>query len=282
MSPNPFRLATLAAVLLAAASAPGGARAAASYDNCTDFIDSLPATISTQGVWCLRSNLVTAISSGNAITIAANNVTIDCNDFKIGGLLAGDTSSATGVRAENRLNAVVRNCGIRGFLRGVYLTGGGGHLIEGNRMDQNLYVAIHMDGDDNLVRGNRIFDTGGSTQFSTAYGIYGDTDVMDNEVSGVYGSTGGAVGISVYGNAAEVSGNRVRRLIPAGGLSALGIWVTGIGSVVRDNSVLSASAVGGTALSNTGTGGFCTGNAVRGFATPYNGCANAAGNLPAN
>ena len=82
----------LACLLLAAAAAmlpPASALAAESYDNCTGFIDSLPATVSTQGTWCLRANLSTAMASGDAIAVAANNVTLDCNDFKIGGLAAG-------------------------------------------------------------------------------------------------------------------------------------------------------------------------------------------------
>ena len=54
------------------------AYAAQSYDSCAGFIDSLPATITTQGTWCLRGDLATSVTSGNAITIATNNVTIDC------------------------------------------------------------------------------------------------------------------------------------------------------------------------------------------------------------
>ncbi|HEY0660644.1 MAG TPA: hypothetical protein VGD21_04900 [Lysobacter sp.] len=34
-----------------------------SYDNCNGFIDTLPATISTQGTRCLRKDLSTAMKS---------------------------------------------------------------------------------------------------------------------------------------------------------------------------------------------------------------------------
>src|SRR5690606_12207512 len=127
----------------AVAFAPGSANAARSYDNCTGFIDSLPTTISTQGVWCLRKNLGTAIISGAAIIIDANNVTIDCNDFKLGGLAAGDASVASGIYAQNRHNAVVRHCSVRGFNYGIRLDGGAGHLVEDNRLDNNLFTGIH-------------------------------------------------------------------------------------------------------------------------------------------
>src|SRR5690606_24652633 len=86
-----------ALLLLGGLAATQPARAAQSYDACTGFIDSVPATISTQGVWCLRKDLSTNITSGNAITIATNNVTIDCNDFKLGGLAAGNGSNAFGI-----------------------------------------------------------------------------------------------------------------------------------------------------------------------------------------
>src|SRR5688500_991377 len=111
---NTIRLLPVALLLGAWALLPGAARAAESYDNCTGFIDTVPTTISTQGVWCLRQNLSTAAIFGAAITIAANNVTVDCNDFKLGGLAAGNQSIAVGIRASGQQNLNVRHCGIRG------------------------------------------------------------------------------------------------------------------------------------------------------------------------
>src|SRR5690606_30319107 len=171
---------------MAVAVAPGSANAAQSYDNCTGFIDSLPATISTQGVWCLDKNLGTAITSGNAITIATNNVTIDCNDFKLGGLAAGDGSLATGIYAENRQNAAVRHCSVRGFQTGIRLDGGAGHLVEDNRLDNNLYTGIRVSGDNNRVRRNAVYDTGGGNGFITSFGIDAEASVVDNTVGGVF------------------------------------------------------------------------------------------------
>src|SRR4249920_1444376 len=84
---------------------PRLAHAAQSYDNCTGFITSLPATISTQGTWCLKQDLATAVTTGSAILINTNNVTIDCNDFKLGGLGAGLATLANGIYSLNRVNA---------------------------------------------------------------------------------------------------------------------------------------------------------------------------------
>src|SRR4249920_3466180 len=95
-------LLTLGALLLGCA---GSAHAAQSYDNCTGFITSLPAVITTQGTWCLKQDLATTVTSGSAITINTNNVTIDCNDFKLGGLGAGLATLANGIYSLNRVNA---------------------------------------------------------------------------------------------------------------------------------------------------------------------------------
>src|SRR5690606_3094851 len=147
-------------VLLAGLSAVPGKANAETYATCTGFIDSLPATISTQGVWCLRKNLSTAITEGSAIVIATNNVTIDCNGFKVGGLAGGEYTLAMGIRATDRQNVTVRHCNVRGFYCGVQLSGAG-HLVEDSRFDNSSYAGIYVRGDNNLVRRNRVYDTGG-------------------------------------------------------------------------------------------------------------------------
>ena len=119
-------------ILAAAAdlTCPIAAHAAESYDSCVGFIDSIPAVISTQGTWCLRRDLSTSMASGSAITVSANNVTIDCNDFKLGGLAAGNATTTKGINAMGRLNVAVRNCSVRGFLMGIAMEGGGTYTVE--------------------------------------------------------------------------------------------------------------------------------------------------------
>jgi hypothetical protein len=124
--------------------------AAESYDNCTGFIDTLPATINTQGTWCLRKDISTAMASGMAITIAVHNVTIDCNDFKLGGLAAGTATEAVGIYADERNNITVRNCNVRGFMYGLGFIGAfasnggtsGGHVVEDSRFDGNANDSV--------------------------------------------------------------------------------------------------------------------------------------------
>lgn len=222
------------------------AHAAESYDNCTGFIDTIPATIGTQGVWCLRKDLSTSISSGAAITVATNNVTIDCNDFKLGGLSAGAATDASGIRSTGRSNVAVKHCNVRGFRYGAYLDGlGGGHVLEGNRFSDNTDVGVIVEGEGSVVRDNLIFRTGGSTLGNGATGILAKAgvDVIDNTVSGLLplareNGYGGAVGIFASLNAGgSILGNRVRGLSPVTG-SAIGIMLDQSGRmVVRDNDL---------------------------------------------
>jgi hypothetical protein len=223
-----------AGLLLATAlAAPRTAHAAESYDNCTGFITSVPAVITTQGTWCLKHDLSTAMTSGNAIDIQTNNVTIDCNDFKIGGLAAGAATEAYGIAAGNRLNVTVRRCNIRGFFIGAGLWGkyGGGNTVEDSRFDNNTYIGLQVAGDGSVARRNRVLDTGGTTVASAAGGAVGiyaqyTADVLDNIVSGVAattGTNGDVAGISAqFGYDAggsvgqSISDNHVRGLSAAG------------------------------------------------------------------
>ncbi|HEY0505555.1 MAG TPA: right-handed parallel beta-helix repeat-containing protein [Lysobacter sp.] len=150
--------AALALFTLAACTA-----AHAETSNCTNLA-ALPAVISTQGVYCLKQDLSTSISSGAAISVNASNVTLDCNGYKLGGLGAGIGTAASGIVSQNRLNLTVRNCNIRGFRYGMRLAGtGGGHLVEDNRFDGNTFTGMYVSGDGSMIRGNSVFSTGGST-----------------------------------------------------------------------------------------------------------------------
>ncbi|HEY0662080.1 MAG TPA: hypothetical protein VGD21_12260, partial [Lysobacter sp.] len=250
--------------------------------------DSLPATITTQGTWCLRKDLSTAMSSGNAITIATNNVTIDCNDFKIGGLAAGPATTATGIHS-TRLNTTARQCNVRGFAYGVsFLGDGGGHVVEDNRLDGNTVMGLQVQGDGSVVRRNRITDTGGSTFFmGFAYGIstYLAVDVLDNTISGVLPSASGgnamAYGIHTTANSSgSISGNRVRGLVRLGNGSTYGIVNTLPGRIsLRDNDVSGNGDSMSIGLYCQADSGSSKDNIISGFHTGISNCTNDGGNV---
>lgn len=257
------------------------ARAAQSYDGCAGFIDSVPATITTQGVWCLRRDLSTAITSGAAITIAVNNVTIDCNDFKLGGLAAGNGSRADGIHTQDRQNMTVRNCNIRGFYNGVRAEAGAGHLVEDNRFDNNLRQAILMYGGNNRIRRNAVYDTGGAAGANSAFGIYAFADIEDNIVSHLYADGINTYVYGIYGLGAGtvVRGNRVYGLVVAGNGEAVGL-VGAFGVRVSDNHVTNGVPTPGVGISGIGTNAtFCSGNTVMRFAIPLDACHDGGGNI---
>ena len=263
----------LAALLLSSCTLP--AVAAESYDACVGFIDTLPVTISTQGNWCLRKDLATAVVTGAAITINANNVTIDCNGFKIGGLAAGASSTAIGIQTE-KLNATVRNCAIRGFYIGISAWGSG-HLVEDNRIDQSLVTGISVSGDGNLVQRNRIFDTG--TAHGQAKAIWAAADIRDNTIDGVMGHV--IAGIWADGWGSEVRGNRVRGLVPdAEGISQ-GIKGRDGQQSIIDNKVLggTSGALLGAGITASGELAFCRDNLIANFTGGMIGCDDNGGNV---
>jgi parallel beta-helix repeat protein len=298
----PIRLLAVLALLACGVFVSRGAQAAESYDNCTDFVDSVPATITTQGIWCLRKDLSTAIVSGAAITIAAHNVTLDCNGFKLGGLAAGNESQARGIFAGQRLNATVRDCSIRGFLYGVFLSGGAGHLLEGNRLDNNLVIGLYVSAASNsIIRNNRVYDTGGYPDNNDRSGIYaygGDSiEITDNTVAGVVGTGGYYNDVAgIYrGNyiqngdyaGTHITGNRVSGLMPTGaGKLAHGFQngnYGGTDSIVLfagNHLVMTVPVAGSTGIDCNYSGISIRDNTVMGFPTAFDAqCLDDGGNV---
>lgn len=285
--PHAHAIAGLAAVLAAAMLWPTPARSAQSYDNCTGTIEAFPAVISTQGTWCLKSNLTTSMTSGTAITIAGNNITLDCNDFKIGGLAAGVATNAVGIYAFERLNPTIRNCGIRGFRDAIWINGevSFGALIEDNRFDNNTRTALYVSGGGHVIRRNRLVDTGGrpGASFTNAMQLFAEqSTVTDNVIAGVFNTSesGDVTGIAAFGNANEVARNYITGLVVDETGSPFGISTAGAtGNAIQDNRVLNPVELASTGVA-AGAGNFCGGNLVAGFAAAVSAsCIDTGGNF---
>jgi parallel beta-helix repeat protein len=245
------------------------ADAAQSYDNCAYFIDTVPVVLDKQGVYCLQKDLSTAQASGSAIEIQTNNVTIDCNDFKLGGLAAGNTSQARGITGYGIQNATIRHCNIRGFNVGIELDDGAGNLVEDNRLDNNLFAGIWIqDSDHSRVRRNAVYDTGGLTGSAYAYGIYAAADIEDNTIDGVFTDAQTVVAYGIYASAsgAQINGNRVGGLALNNGGSAFGIVSSNAPLTTIAGNQVVAAAPGTTGWGIRGhETSFCAGNTVANF-----------------
>jgi nitrous oxidase accessory protein NosD len=208
--------------------------AQAETTQCTP-ITHLPFIISTQGIYCLVGHLDTNITTGAAIAILTNNVVLDLNGFKIGGLAAGPGTQAAGIAAYQKKNITVRNGTVRGFYNGVFLEDAPpyitsqGHLIEGIRADMNTTAGILVHGRGNIIRDNQVVDTGG-TATSTNHSTFG---------------------IDVWGPGARVIHNSVYQTVQTGTGMARGIYVAQApGSVVEKNKIGNMDLVIGTATSH--------------------------------
>jgi hypothetical protein len=206
--------------------------------NCT-AIAVLPAVIIVQGVYCLKGNLQTGMTSGNAIDIQTNNVVLDLNGFKLGALSAGLGTNTFGIYAINRQNITIRNGTIRGFRQAIVLLDSGasqGHLVEDVRADQNTEVGIQVAGSGNIIRNNQVVSTGGTTFFgpvASSYGIYVAGEgprVLNNDVVNTKG-TGFGLGNAIFFTGTVIGGLAVNNRVSS---ATNGIVFFGTGKY-RDN-----------------------------------------------
>jgi hypothetical protein len=185
-------------------------------------INSVPAVISTPGIYCLTHSLVTSAASGYIIDVQANNVVIDLNGYRLAGLAAGPGTTAIGIHADHRQNITIRNGIIRGFYYGIMLEGDSppfsqGHLIEDIRADQNTRMGIVVIGGlGNIVRRNQVVATGGTTvpagdgpPYAIGIAVLGDGNrVVDNDVMTVIrGNEQAAIGITIAEGSDGFAGN---------------------------------------------------------------------------
>jgi hypothetical protein len=294
---------TLPRILLLASLlglAPAGVRAADSYDSCTGFIRTLPATITTPGVWCLDANLLTSITTGNAIRVAGNDITVDCNGHRLDGSGGGVATDAKGIGALGHDNITVRACTIVGFRDGVSLLGENSatHRVEDNHFISNRFSGMIVAGDGSTVRRNVVRYTGGSLKPSgVAYGIrtIGSVEVRENIVNGVYPTAdakgvGHARGIYAWqSNGGSIRDNIVRGMVRKGTGSTYGVYaLAGNGPKLRGNDITGVAKVTEAGLLSNSYGviclegtGFAQDNFVTGMARSYYGCTDAGDNFPA-
>jgi Right handed beta helix region len=248
---------TLATAVFAGVTLAGSA--APAYAACTRIL-TLPFQANAPGRYCLVRNLATSASAAIAINVAADDVTIDLQGYRLENT-AGPGTESVGVYADGRRNVTVRNGSVRGFQRGVYLigVGGQGYLVEDVRAQGNTAFGIQAFGGASIVRRCTVIDTGGSTATPAfAFGINTageNVQVIDNSVVHTFASAAGgfASGIQSDQSDATIFDNRVFGV--TGGSANYGILCNGGGVIplVRDNTVIGAASayVGCTAIGTT-------------------------------
>ena len=230
--------------------------------DCT-AITTLPYTITAQGIYCLTGNLSTGMIAGNAITINTNNVTLDLNGYKLGGLGGGDSTETNGIYAYQKKNITIKNGIVRGFYQGIFLlddfpySNSSGHVITSILADQNTQGGIHVDGLGNTISHNIVVDTGGSTVSDIALGITvrgSGAKVVNNTVATTTAqNTAYADGITLTNSDYSlIQNNTVSDTISDAGQSAAIYMASSTGVFLRNNNLASADYGLNFSLSSTG------------------------------
>ena len=274
-----LRIAAVSTLWMLAATFAPRAQAAQGDDNCVGYIQSLPATITTPGTWCLGYSVSFYLTSGVAISIQADHVTLDCLHQTLGNAASGNTAIA--VYANDRKGVTVRNCTLAYFDTGISLRNGQRHRVVDNLITHGLRRGIHIwdpDGQSH-VEGNRVVALGGSGQAQSIVGIEADADIVDNVVAGVTASAAnlGAKGIIAHGVGTQVVDNVVRGLASNGSEATIGLTTAGRQQSVVGNRVVNATGLVGTAIS--GYPATCRENHLAGYSNPVTSCSASWRNL---
>ena len=180
-------------------------------------IKSLPYTISSSGFYFITRDLT---STGDGITVNANDVTIDLMGFS---LIGPGSGTGTGIYMSDRANVEVRNGTVRNFGDcGIheYSYNGKNHRIIGVRASGNGWAGIRLCGSGHLVKDC----TASDNNYSGIYARYGCTvtgnTAYSNQIDGINASYGciltGNTALNnqnygIYaGNGSTVTGNAAR------------------------------------------------------------------------
>jgi parallel beta-helix repeat protein len=225
--------------------------AAADTVACTQ-LGTLPATISAPGVYCLNANFSQDFTTA-AVTIAASNVVLDCNDHVV---TQAGTSAVSGVFVHNRSLVTVRNCGLNGFGRGItYLETHAGysrnHRVTGNDVRRSRLVGIQVAGSGSVIEDNRVSENiGGAAAYtfgillSSAWPTGVGNVIRNNLVTyiapSLYVRIAGIYVLDVDNTL--IVGNTITALFPPAGQGVYGIVGSpgSLGNAAVDNTVLSA------------------------------------------
>ena len=180
-------------------------------------------TISSSGDYCLTEDIATNITTGIAIKINVDDVTIDMDGYELDNTAAAGSPVAIGIYANEIDNVTIRNGIIRGYYYAMILDSApnSGRLVEDMIFSKNS-TGIYSRGSDVMVRNNTVLDSdvtgivisdadgasvinnyvGGLTRSDDAYGIYiivysSNVIVRDNRVAEITSTSGIAAGIGV-------------------------------------------------------------------------------------
>jgi hypothetical protein len=198
-------------------------------------IISLPYTITSPGYYYLGSNL--SYSGGDAITVSADNVTIDLGGFSLTG---PSNNNYAGVSMLSRSNVEVRNGTITGWAFGVVGNGSNLRMI-GVRANGDTY-GINLGGTGHLIKG--CMASQGS--FGTGWGISIGQGTISNCIVMGFSKANGGLNVD---NGGTISGNLVLNCPSIEGVYAGGPTTINYNSVYDSTTGIDAAS-GGSVIGN--------------------------------
>jgi hypothetical protein len=146
-------------------------------------ITSVPYTINSPGFYFLTGNLTYSPTSGNAITIGADDATLDLMGFSLIG--PGGSTGAIGVYMNGHSNAEVRNGSVRGFGTGVYeeSVSGSKDRVINVRAYHNSYGII-LFGNNHLIKDCSASNNNTQGLFASS-GLIVDSEANNNGSAGI-------------------------------------------------------------------------------------------------
>jgi len=194
-------------------------------------IKTLPYTIAVPGSYTLSGNLTYTANSTNAITISANNVTLDMGGYSLTG--PGSLASAYNGISISGNGVEVRNGDISGFSIGLYAGNSISLKISNLRLHDNL-TGISMA---SSAFGAEIKDCVAYNNENIGIFVMAPGSIILNNISYNNGTDPSNYGIYVYGPSCVIIGNSSQAN------SGTGIFA-GPGCTVKNNSACSNTIYG--------------------------------------
>ena len=234
-------------------------------------ISSVPITITTSGSYYFTEDLTYSLTTGQAIAVNVDNVTIDLMGFSLigPGIASG---SNYGIYMNGRRNVTIRNGTVRAFgeygiMEGSYVTGRDHHVLN-MRAIGNGSTGIFLYGRSHLVKGCTAAENGdygiltdygsvvihNTVNDNQSFGLYayGGTNITDNTA---YNNQGGGFYIRL---GATVTGNSAITNVGDGFYTSSGSTVNGNTAYNNQGNGISAS-LGSTIINNTSYHNYNTG-----------------------
>lgn len=262
-----FSVAILAASMLFS----GTVSAQTATSPCTQWITSVPVTITTPGYYCLKQNITTAQTS--AIGIESSDVTVDCRGRSISfSDPTNDSFAITGGGFGPVHDVTVKSCKLVDFGTGI-LFGPGSERIEvtGNDIVRPKLDGIVIWGSNSRIIGNSVLSmhnpfydySRNITVVASQPGVRSTGNVISgNTIAGAHGN-GTIWGIRVdMSDDVLISNNNIIDLQPNEGGFAAAIVTDSTTSRILNNVMMSRN---GTNYGNMGSAALCSRNLAIGL-----------------